>query len=158
RFIFDRLSEEMERALRYDQSLSVVLCDLDRFKLVNDTHGHLVGDAVLREGAAALRRCLRTGDLLGRYGGEEFLAVLPQVDLEGGRQAAERLRRCLVEHAVAVGGEEVRITASFGVAELSEVPGTANPDNIADIGDIADLLVSLADHRLYEAKAAGRNR
>jgi len=148
RFIFDRLSEEMERAMRYDQSLSVVLCDLDRFKLVNDTHGHLVGDAVLREGAAALRRCLRTGDLLGRYGGEEFLAVLPQFDLEAARLAAERLRASLEGQVVEVGPAAIAITASFGVAALSELRGRATPD----------LLVSLADRRLYEAKAAGRNR
>jgi two-component system cell cycle response regulator len=162
RATYDRLSEELERARRYQHPLSIILCDFDDFKRVNDTHGHLGGDAVLREGAAVLRRCLRASDLLGRYGGEEFLAVLPEVDLEAGRQAAERLRRCLADHAVATGGEEVRITASFGVAELSEVPGApgdaGNPANPANPADIADLLVSLADHRLYEAKAAGRNR
>jgi two-component system cell cycle response regulator len=152
RATYDRLSQELERARRHQHPLSVILCDFDDFKRVNDTHGHLGGDAVLREGAAALRRCLRAGDLLGRYGGEEFLAVLPEVDLEGGRQAAERLRRCLAEHAVVLAGEEVRITASFGVAEISEVPGDATA------ADTTDLLVSLADHRLYEAKAAGRNR
>ena len=151
RATYDRLSEELERARRYRHPLSVILCDFDHFKGVNDTHGHLGGDAVLREGAAELRRCLRGSDLLGRYGGEEFLAVLPEVDLESGRQAAERLRRCIAEHAILVAGEEVRVTASFGVAELSEVPGNATAET-------ADLLVSLADHRLYEAKAAGRNR
>jgi two-component system cell cycle response regulator len=164
RATYDRLSQELERARRHQHPLSVILCDFDDFKRVNDTHGHLGGDAVLREGAAALRRCLRAGDLLGRYGGEEFLAVLPEVDLEGGRQAAERLRRCIAEHAVVLAGEEVRITASFGVAEVSEVPADANAAKTADaaeaanFADTADLLVSLADHRLYEAKAAGRNR
>jgi two-component system, cell cycle response regulator len=152
RAIYERLNEEMERALRYDHALTVVLCDFDRFKQVNDTHGHLGGDAVLREGAAALRRSLRTGDLLGRYGGEEFLAVLPQVDLEAGRLAAERLRQSLDGEAIRLPGtpglEEVRVTASFGVASLSELKARPSPD----------LLITLADRRLYEAKAAGRNR
>lgn len=149
RVIYDRLTEELERARRYRLPLSVVLCDFDHFKEINDTHGHLVGDAVLREGAAVLRRCLRSTDLLGRYGGEEFLAVLPQVDLAGARMAAERLRQGLEKHPVRLaGGGEVGITASFGVASRDEL---ANLES-------GDVLVSLADSRLYEAKAAGRNR
>jgi two-component system cell cycle response regulator len=148
RVIYDRLTEELERARRYRYPLSVVLCDLDHFKEVNDTFGHLAGDAVLREGAAVLRRCLRSTDILGRYGGEEFLAVLPQVDLESARQAAERLRLGLEDARVRLPtGSELRITASFGVASRDELPGLLT----------TDLLVSLADRRLYEAKAAGRN-
>jgi two-component system, cell cycle response regulator len=149
RAIYDRLTEELERARRYRHPLSVVLCDLDHFKEVNDTHGHLAGDAVLREGAAALRRCLRATDVLGRYGGEEFLAVLPQTDLDAARLAAERLRQGLESLSVQLlAGSEVRITASFGVAARDELPAPQS----------GDLLVSLADRRLYEAKAAGRNR
>ncbi len=149
RAIFERLSEEIERARRYRQPLSIVICDLDHFKRVNDRFGHLVGDAVLREGSAVLRRSLRTTDLLGRYGGEEFLAVLPQVDLEAARQAAERLRRDLAAHPLEIADmPEQRITASFGVAALSELG--AKP--------AADELVAVADRRLYEAKAAGRDR
>jgi len=149
RVIYDRLTDELERARRYRYPLSVVLCDFDHFKEVNDTFGHLAGDAVLREGAAVLRRCLRGTDLLGRYGGEEFLAVLPQVDLDAARQAAERLRLGLEGARVrlSTGVPEVRITASFGVASRDELPGPLT----------SDLLVSLADRRLYEAKAAGRN-
>ena len=149
RAIFDRLTEELERSRRYNQPLTVVLSDLDHFKQVNDTHGHLAGDAVLREAAGLLRRCLRTTDLLGRYGGEEFLVVMPQDGLESGRQAAERLRRCLEEHSIPLPGRPpIHITGSFGVASTTELAGHAT----------ADLLVSLADRRLYEAKAAGRNR
>jgi two-component system cell cycle response regulator len=148
RVIYDQLTVELERARRYRSPLSVVLCDFDHFKEVNDTHGHLAGDAVLREGAGVLRRCLRSTDLLGRYGGEEFLAVLPQVDLAGARMAAERLRHGLESSPVRLpGGLEVRVTASFGVASRDEM---ASSDN-------SDVLVSLADRRLYEAKAAGRN-
>ncbi|HEX6903421.1 MAG TPA: diguanylate cyclase [Thermoanaerobaculia bacterium] len=147
RTIYARLTEELERARRYRYPLSVVLCDFDHFKEINDTHGHLVGDAVLREGAAALRRCLRGTDLLGRYGGEEFLVVMPQVDLDAARRAAERLRLGLASHAVRISGGEVRTTASFGVASRDELTGFQS----------SDLLVSLADRRLYEAKDAGRN-
>jgi two-component system, cell cycle response regulator len=148
RAIYARLTEELERAHRYRLPLSVVLCDFDHFKEINDTYGHLTGDAVLREGAAVLRRCLRNTDVLGRYGGEEFLALLPQVDLAAGRAAAERLRQGLESHPVHLSeGIEVRITASFGVAARDE------------LGELqsSDLLVSLADRRLYEAKAGGRN-
>jgi len=148
RAIYERLSEEIERARRYRYPLSVILCDLDHFKEVNDTHGHLAGDAVLREGAAALRRCLRATDVLGRYGGEEFLAVLPQVDLAAAGAAAERLRQALEACPVTLeSGARVGITGSFGVSSQGEL---ASPVT-------ADLLVSLADRRLYEAKAAGRN-
>ncbi|HEX9942611.1 MAG TPA: diguanylate cyclase [Thermoanaerobaculia bacterium] len=149
RTIYARLTEELERARRYRYPLSVVLCDFDHFKEVNDTYGHLAGDAVLHEGAAVLRRCLRNTDLLGRYGGEEFLAVLPQVDLDAARMAAERLRQGLESSSVRVpGGGEVRITASFGIASRDEL-GDAQS---------GDLMVSLADRRLYEAKTGGRNR
>jgi two-component system, cell cycle response regulator len=148
RAIYERLTGEMERARRYRTPLSVVLCDLDDFKEVNDTHGHLAGDMVLREAAAMLRGCLRATDVLGRYGGEEFLGVLPQIDLEAARLAAERLRRGLEGHAVRLSsGATVRVTASFGVATWDELAAPAS----------VDLLVSLADRRLYDAKAAGRN-
>ena len=148
RAIYERLTEELERARRYRYPLSVILCDMDHFKEVNDTYGHLAGDAVLREGAEVLRASLRAGDLLGRYGGEEFLAVLPQVELEAARAAAERLRTGLEGLPVPLPtAPQVRITASFGVASMDELGATAT----------SDLLVSLADRRLYEAKAAGRN-
>jgi two-component system cell cycle response regulator len=148
RAIYERLTEELERARRYHYPLSVILCDMDHFKEVNDTYGHLAGDAVLREGAEVLRDSLRTGDLLGRYGGEEFLAVLPQIELDAARAAAERLRLSLENLPVKLpSGSEARITASFGVASLDEMGASAT----------SDLLVSLADRRLYDAKAAGRN-
>lgn len=148
RAIYERLTEELERARRYRTPLSVILCDLDDFKAVNDTHGHLAGDLVLREAAAVLRSCLRATDVLGRYGGEEFLAVLPQIDLASARQAAERLRLGLAGHSVRLpSGATVRVSASFGVATWDELAAPAT----------VDLLVSLADRRLYDAKAAGRN-
>ena len=148
RAIHERLAEELARAERYGHPLTVVLCDLDHFKAVNDAHGHLAGDAVLRATALALRRCLRTADAFGRYGGEEFLAVLPESDLDAGRQAAERLRRSLADYAISLPeGDSLVQTGSFGVASRSELPERTT----------ASALISLADQRLYEAKAAGRN-
>jgi two-component system, cell cycle response regulator len=148
RAIQERLTQEIERAGRYSRTVTVVIGDLDHFKRVNDAHGHVAGDAVLRAAADAMRRALRTSDVLGRYGGEEFLAVLPESDLEAGRRAAERLRRAVAERTTIIAsGERVPITASFGVASQAELGS----------GATADALVALADSRLYQAKAAGRN-
>ncbi len=149
RAILERLAVEIEGARRYGHPVSVILCDFDHFKEINDTYGHLAGDTVLREGATALRRSLRATDVLGRYGGEEFLVVLPSVDLDRARQAAERLRRALERHAISLAPhQKVKVSGSFGVAASGELAERLT----------ADLLVSLADRRLYEAKAAGRNR
>ncbi len=148
RAIHERLTEEIERASRYGRTVTVVISDLDDFKRVNDAHGHVAGDTVLRAAAAAMHRALRTSDVLGRYGGEEFLAVLPESDLEAGRKAAERLRRAVADRtAIIASGERVPITASFGVASQAELGSEAT----------ANALVALADSRLYQAKAAGRN-
>ncbi len=148
RAIHERLREELQRAGRFHHPLAVIICDLDFFKKVNDTHGHLAGDAVLRGAAAALKSTLRACDVIGRYGGEEFLAVLTESDLDAGRQAAERLRQSICDTAIPLpSGLSVRITGSFGVAAYGEVPQPAT----------ADALLTLADTRLYEAKAAGRN-
>jgi two-component system cell cycle response regulator len=148
RAILERLSQEIERASRYDHTVTVVISDLDNFKRVNDTYGHIAGDAVLHTAADAMRSALRNADVLGRYGGEEFLAVLPESDLEAGRRAAERLRRAVAERRTSIAsGEQISITASFGVASQAELGSDVT----------ADALVSLADARLYQAKAAGRN-
>jgi len=148
RAIHERLTEELERGRRYHHALSVILCDLDFFKRVNDTHGHLAGDAVLRAVASTLRRTLRSSDPFGRYGGEEFLVVLSETSLEAGRSTAERLRRALADHRVALpGGGGLKVTASFGVAAANELGDDPS----------SEALVSLADRRLYEAKAAGRD-
>ncbi len=148
RAVHDRLREELSRSIRFDRPLSVILCDLDHFKRVNDTWGHLAGDAVLRAVAASFRTTLRTSDVIGRYGGEEFLVVLTESDLDAARQVAERLRAGLAHREVPLpAGGILAVTASFGVASRNEVPAPAS----------ADALVSLADTRLYQAKAAGRD-
>jgi len=148
RAVHERLGEELARSIRFDRPLSVILCDLDLFKRVNDTYGHLAGDAVLRAVAASFRTTLRTSDVIGRYGGEEFLVVLTESELEAARQVAERLRAGLAHREVPLpAGGSLAVTASFGVAARNEVPAPGS----------AEALVSLADTRLYQAKAAGRN-
>jgi two-component system cell cycle response regulator len=145
-----RLSEELERARRYDLPLSLVLCDLDYFKSVNDTYGHLAGDSVLMHVADLLRQQARATDVMGRYGGEEFLILLPSTDAAEAKLAATRMREAIHSRAATLrDGTTLPVTASLGVASRSELsPDAAGPD----------ALLALADKRLYEAKAAGRNR
>lgn len=148
RAIHDRLGEELARAERHGQSLSLVLCDLDHFKEVNDRRGHLMGDAVLRAAASAMRNTLRSSDAIGRHGGEEFMVVLPETGLEAARNVAERLRAGVQAATITTaGGIVLSVTASFGIAARGEFPSPVK----------ASALLSLADHRLYSAKAAGRN-
>ena len=145
-----RLSEELERARRYDLPLSLVLCDLDFFKSINDTHGHLAGDSVLMHVADLLRGQARLTDVMGRYGGEEFLILLPNTGAGEAEQAATRMLEAIHSHPAALrDGTTLAVTASFGVASRSELPPEASGP---------DALLALADKRLYEAKASGRNR
>jgi len=142
----ETLASELARLERFGGSLALVVADLDWFKDVNDRYGHPAGDAVLREFAALLQETLRNVDLAGRWGGEEFLLILPGTDLEGGAQVAERIRAALAGRIVlSAEGEPIPITASFGVA--STPPATT-----------AAELFSAADAALYEAKRNGKNR
>jgi diguanylate cyclase (GGDEF)-like protein len=147
RYVTDFLAFEVMRAHRYHAPLSVVMADLDHFKRVNDAHGHRAGDQVLRATADTLRATLRSTDVAGRYGGEEFLLVLPQTDLAGAERLAQRVCEAIEHGAVDVGGQEpVRVTISAGVASLDAAI------------DGVDRLVEAADVSLYRAKEAGRNR
>ncbi|MEB2343434.1 MAG: diguanylate cyclase [Deltaproteobacteria bacterium] len=147
RYATEFLALEVLRAVRYHTPLAVLLLDLDHFKRVNDTHGHRVGDAVLQVVADTLRATLRSTDVAGRYGGEEFLVVLPQTERAGAVALAERVRAAIEETAIDVGGPApVSVTVSIGVAALDERTGSA------------EQLVERADGALYAAKDAGRNR
>lgn len=148
RAIIGRLQEELERRHRYGSTCSVILGDIDKFKSINDTYGHPVGDIVLKEVARRLKLALRTTDAIGRYGGEEFLFVLPNSDREHAQQAARRLCEGLRSEAFeeVESGITIRVTASFGVASA---------DELEDEFSYLELLC-LADSRLYSAKAAGR--
>jgi len=147
RHTLERVAEEFSRVARYHESLSVLMIDLDHFKNVNDRYGHQAGDKVLRETAGVFKEGLRAVDLLGRYGGEEFLALLPHTGLTEVAGTAERLRRRLERHVFPVSEAGLKITASIGVASYPA----------AGI-DSADALVHAADEALYQAKQAGRNR
>jgi len=145
RLFNERIQQELDRAMRYQRALSVVFCDIDHFKRINDNCGHLVGDQVLQEAAECFRRELRVHvDWVARYGGEEFVVVLPETALPSAVATAERLRLALTASLKKVLPEET-ITASFGVTQ--HVPG-----------ETVQTLLQRADSLLYEAKASGRNR
>ncbi len=151
RYLSDRLPMEIKRALRYGRPLGLIICDLDNFKAINDTHGHGVGDLVLKQLAYQLKSHIRAGvDWLVRYGGEEFALVLPETDLSGCFVVAERLRRLVAEHRVETPSGAIRVTASFGVAGL----GADGQES----SRVMESLLAEADQFMYAAKAAGRNR
>ncbi|MDF3066496.1 MAG: hypothetical protein K0R38_2097 [Polyangiaceae bacterium] len=143
-----QIARDLARADRDKTWLSLVVVDVDHFKTVNDTHGHAVGDQVLQAVGKALARFLRAGDLAGRYGGEEFLLVLPGSNTIGARIASERIRKALETLVVETEHGPVRVTASFGGTSVSG-PGCAR---------LRDDVFARADAALYEAKRAGRNR
>lgn len=144
----EAIDRELARAIRERAPVGVVICDVDRFKEVNDRFGHPGGDQVLRAVARRLQEHLRAADVLGRLGGEEFLVLLPSCDTADSVLAAERLCAAVAGHPFSVGdGHEVRVTASFGVAASDCWPE-------AD----AETLVIAADRALYRAKVNGRNR
>jgi two-component system cell cycle response regulator len=149
RALMERLTAEVERARRYALTLSVLMIDLDRFKAINDTYGHPVGDEVLRGVARVLQREARSVDVVARYGGEEFVLVLPETGMEGATAVADRIRMRIAEQPPMPGSEYdwLRVTVSIGVATLTSALASS-PDD----------LIALADEALYRAKAEGRNR
>ncbi len=146
RFGLARLREEFSRAVRAENPLGILMLDIDHFKAVNDTYGHLVGDRVLRAVAGACRRVVREGDVLIRYGGEEFLVLLPGAGPEDVRQSGERIRRAVGETSVNDGEVRIGVTVSLGGATFRDA--TESPNS----------LIALADGALYTAKEGGRNR
>lgn len=147
RFGLSRLREEYERAVRRQLPLGVVVFDLDHFKSINDTYGHLTGDRVLVRTAQCARQVMRQGDLLIRYGGEEFVSVLPFASEDDAAAAAERLRRNIEDTAILHGAQVIRLTISAGVAAMPEILADSETD-----------LLQQADRALYAAKQSGRNR
>ncbi len=151
RHLFTRLREEHPRAVRYGSPLACIMADIDFFKKINDCHGHQSGDAVLREVAGILKSSSRQSDVTGRYGGEEFLVVLPGTTLEGARAAAEKIRKQVEGHFfMSPSGEAIPVTLSLGCAAFEPGQEAEPPDE--------DRLLSRADQCLYRAKANGRNR
>jgi two-component system cell cycle response regulator len=144
----ERLDTELAYAQRHQTELAIILIDVDFFKKVNDSHGHLAGDAVLRHIGALLARTVRTEDVVARYGGEEFVVVARDVPIGKACAVAERIRQTIEQAVLPFEGKELRVTASSGVATLQ---------CCGERRDKATLL-GLADRRLYRAKELGRNR
>jgi two-component system cell cycle response regulator len=146
RFFYQELEKELGRAQRFQKPLSILMMDLDYFKLVNDTHGHQVGSFVLKIIGRKIRETLRIQDVSGRFGGEEFISYLPKTDKKQGRICAERLRRSIAKVEFRSGEQSFRITMSIGISTF--------PDD----GEVIETLVKKADTALYRAKEEGRNR
>ena len=147
RALADRLAIEMDRARRYASELAILLIDLDFFKRINDTAGHLVGDEVLRQLADRIQAGVRTVDIVARYGGEEFVVILPETSAAGAMTFADRLRVAIETHEFPVGEGNLRLTVSIGVSTFPAA-------NVAS----ADDLFARADAAMYRAKQDGRNQ
>ena len=146
RHFFELALAEFERARRYGRPLSALMLDLDNFKDNNDKYGHLVGDEILREVAARCAQNLREADILGRYGGEEFVCLLPETDVEDARNVAERVRRRVADVPIITRAGSIPVTVSIGASELNR----SNNDVLS--------LIEQADAALYESKQGGRNQ
>jgi diguanylate cyclase (GGDEF)-like protein/PAS domain S-box-containing protein len=142
----DALAREVARAGREERFLAVIMCDLDHFKRINDTYGHLAGDAVLQEVAQRIRSSVRSYDLVGRYGGEELLIALPGCDRSGALHFAERVRVAISETPIQTKEGDIQVTLSLGVASVE------GPKEHA-----MQAMISDADRALYAAKKSGRN-
>jgi diguanylate cyclase (GGDEF)-like protein len=147
RQVLSLAKNEYERSRRYQRSLSAIMIDIDQFKHINDSYGHPVGDRILRALAACCRANLRSVDLVGRYGGEEFLVLMPETDVVKAVEAAERIRRQVEAMRLPTSKGAVSVTISLGVATLG----------VTSSMSLEQLIIN-ADDALYAAKAAGRNR
>jgi diguanylate cyclase (GGDEF)-like protein len=149
RYLMEQLPREIERAARYGRQLSVVMCDVDHFKRINDTHGHLVGDDVLKWFVANLQKGVRASDWVARYGGEEFVVVLPETSVLNAGTAAEHLRSQIASIGFATQSTGFSVSASFGASGWQDV---------VPVGATLDSLMAKCDAGVYASKAAGRNR
>jgi diguanylate cyclase (GGDEF)-like protein len=145
RYFDEALEREFNRSRRYERALSLILLDIDHFKRVNDTYGHLAGDGVLRQISSAVKPRLRAQDIFARTGGEEFGILLPEIALEGARTIAEKVRGIIEATPLKHDQQVIRCTVSLGVGELAD-------------GSTPEELYKRADERLYDAKQRGRNR
>ncbi|MFH0855213.1 MAG: GGDEF domain-containing protein [Candidatus Omnitrophota bacterium] len=146
RHFLERFAEELRRSGKFKYNFSCLMIDIDKFKDFNDKYGHLVGDAILREVAGAIKEAIRQIDFVGRYGGEEFSVILVETGKQEARFAAERLRVAVESKNIKVYDEELKVTVSIGIATF--------PDD----GITLEAAIEGADKALYQAKAAGRNR
>lgn len=149
RHFMSLLNSEFRRAVRHNLDLSVIFLDIDRFKSVNDTYGHLSGDLALKALSDTISQTIRTSDVAGRYGGEEFIVYLPETSRSNAAHTAERLRRNFETRPIQVNRHQaIQLTISLGVASTAEI----------DPGDEIERLIEIADRKMYQAKQQGRNR
>ncbi len=154
RFFWEqRIDEELERSNRNNQPLTCLFLDIDFFKKVNDVFGHQAGDYVLTEVAGAIKKQLRSNDVLARYGGEEFVALLSNIDKEKADEISERIRSAVSQLQLNYNGDDIPVTISIGSASYQPDSAFSCPSS-----DIAEALIKQADMALYEAKKKGRNR
>ena len=146
RFLLEALEKEISRARRYARPLSFLMFDIDHFKKINDEHGHLAGDFILKELARIVAARVRRGEIFARYGGEEFAVLMPETPLEGGRTLAEGLREKVESSRFVFQNEAIHVTISLGVAEMADDDHTPAPTLLK------------TDEKLYTAKRSGRNR
>ena len=147
RYFMKKVQQELTRALRYQSKFSLLMFDIDFFKQVNDSYGHHIGDIVLQKVADYCQKTVRSVDIIGRIGGEEFAVFLPESDYENALDVAERLRKGIEETLLAsVGDKEIHVTVSIGLVSADSA------------GRSIDELLDLADKALYEAKTSGRNK
>lgn len=147
RFIRKQLDAELKRSVRYSKPLSLCVIDIDFFKSINDTHGHVVGDSALKELAQILKESTRTVDIVGRYGGDEFIIIFPDTILADAVRLCERIRKAAAEKTFDLGGKTIPFTLSIGLADFDLVRRKT-----------PEALLEAADHCLYQAKKTGRNR
>ncbi len=150
KYFLERLQSEFYYTLRHGGNLSVLVLDIDHFKKINDTYGHIVGDYALKEVAAHLLKTTRKDDIVARFGGEEFVILLRDCDIAQAKTLAEHLREGIEKLALKMNDKDFKLTISIGAATLSEV----NRKSMSQ----AQALIQLADEKLYQAKQSGRNR
>lgn len=155
-FMMQRLKEEVKKAWRFKQPLSIIFTDIDYFKTINDQYGHQVGDQVLTEFGSLLKNSVREYDIACRFGGEEFIVLLPHTRVDNARELAERLRQKIENFKFSIPESNVKITSSFGVSAIPEITDTSMP-SAEDIHEYIDNLIDSADKALYSAKQGGRN-
>jgi len=146
RYFLEFLEREMGRCHRYNRALSLIMFDIDHFKKINDTNGHLAGDYVLRELAGVIKQRVRKEECFARYGGEEFSIVIPDAGGEKARTFAEKIRKMIEDHHFSFEGKDIPTTISLGVSDM--------------VGDMTEphQFIKVADANLYKAKKSGRNR
>jgi two-component system, cell cycle response regulator len=149
RYLMEQLPRELDRASRYGRPIAAIMCDVDHFKKINDTHGHQVGDAVLRSFVAIIRKTIRGTDWVARYGGEEFVIVLPETNAANGVRAADHIREQVAASPLPIDNLSIAVTASFGAAGWLDA---------APMGADAELLIARCDAGVYASKSGGRNR